>query len=177
MAVNPYSELTKRLVTTLSTNLPVAYTPLLVVREVFNPQQLPAGFVKWLIIVSPPQRPWDERRHATASINYDMRVDLYLLVRTYDDARSGLSLWGTDADADRGLFQFIDDVKTLLRRDNLGGYLMKTYDEPGGDASKQGAGGLDFALPGFDASGKFPLAHRAKIPYRAQLQPFCHERN
>jgi hypothetical protein len=177
VAANPYSTLTAKLVTALQT-LSTPYTGLVVRRQVYTPNDLPPDFSTWMILVTPSQSPWAERRLATASIQYVMSVDLYLFRANSDEGTLGDTLWGTDADPARGLFQFIEDVKVLLRDSDLDGFLVKTHDEPGGDPAKLGAGAVTFgaAVPGYDGNAKFPFAHRARIPYRAQLQPFCHPR-
>lgn len=165
--------LTSRLVSELSAGLAANYPGLVVQRGLFRPAALPA-FDRYAIFVAPASRPWDERRIAVPEIQYIMRVDLFLLVKNWE--QTDAPLFGTAA-GNRGLFEFIQDVKTLLRLSDLSGLLDKTYDEPGGDPSKQGAGGVEFQDPigGFDA-GEYAFVHRARIPYQARLKPFCHPR-
>jgi hypothetical protein len=85
-------------------------------------------------------------------------------------------LFGTTTGA-LGLFELVDDVKDLLRLSDLAGLLDKTYDEPGGDSNKQGAGAVEFqdTIQGFD-SAEHAFVHRARIPYVALTIPFCHQR-
>lgn len=165
--------LTSRLVSELSSGLTANYSGLVVQRGLFRPAALPT-FSRYAIIVSPATRPWEERRVAVPKIQYTLRVDLYLLVKNWEQTDN--PLFGTAA-GNRGIFELVNDVKILLRLSNLSGLLDKTYDEPGGDPTAQGAGGIEFqdTIPGFDTS-EHALVHRARIPYQARMEPFCHPR-
>jgi hypothetical protein len=167
---NSYTDLVTALTAKLVTL--TGYSGLTVLSQQFRPAALPA-FGNYCIVVSPNARPWDEIRTGVRQIQYLHRVDLFLLVRRWDE--SGDSLYGT-ASGKLGLFQMVEDVKFLLRGTTLGELLDRTYDEPGGDLSKGGAGGVDFeelAAPGFEA-GEYSFVHRVRIPYLARMQAFCH---
>lgn len=170
--MNVVSAITTQMVTELSA-LSSTYASIMVQRGLFRPASLPA-FQRYAIIVAPTARPWEEHRVAIASIQYIVRVDLFLLVKNWD--QSDDPLFGTTAGA-LGIFELVNDVKTLLRNSNLAGLLDKTYDEPGGDSAAQGAGGTEFqdTIQGFD-SGEHPFVHRARIPFLARTEPFCHLR-
>jgi hypothetical protein len=173
MAANQYSAVTAQLVTELGALS--GYSSVVVSRRIFRPSSLPA-FTRYCIIVSPAPRPWDELRLGAGKIEYVFRVDLYLLVRRWEETDN--PLFGTSA-GNYGLFQMIEDVKTMLRLSTLGGLLDKTYDEPGGDSTALGSGGIEFqeiASPGFE-SDEFSFVHVAKVPYKARTVPFCHPRN
>jgi hypothetical protein len=177
MAANSYSLICAALAAELLTDLAPSYSGLVVSKRHFKPDNLPENFTRYAIIVSPGGRPWDERRTAVREIQYIFRADLFLLVQNFDP---DLSLFGTGlSEADpRGLFQMVSDVKDALRLSTLGGILDKTYDEPGGDPSKNGGGGVEFqslASPAFD-TGNYPIVHRARIPFVARTMPFCHDR-
>lgn len=159
---------------TLKTKLEqlTGYSTLVVYNTLFKPAALPE-FTRYCIVVSPSNRPWDEYRTGIRQIQYIHRLDIFLLVKRWDE--SGDSLYGTTAGS-LGLFQMIEDVKFLLRGTNLGGILDRTYDEAGGDQTKGGPGGIDFeelAAPGFD-SAEYTFVHRARVPYLARMQAFCH---
>lgn len=170
---NDMDTLTSRLVSELTTGLTGNYANLYVARGLFRPAALPT-FDRYAIIVSPAPRPWDERRVAVPKIQYTLRVDLYVLVKNWEQTDN--PLFGTAA-GNRGLFELVNDIKVLLRLSNLSGLLDKTYDEPGGDPSAQGAGGMEFqdTIPGFDTA-EHALVHRVRIPYQARMEPFCHPR-
>lgn len=173
MAANEYSAVTAQLVTELSAIS--GYSSVVVSRRIFRPSGLPA-FPRYCIIVSPAPRPWDEQRLGAGKIGNIFRIDLYLLVRRWEE--SDHPLFGTSA-GNLGLFQMIEDVKVMLRLSTLGGLLDKTYDEPGGDSAALGAGGIEFqeiASPGFE-NDEFQFVHVAKVPYKARTVPFCHPRN
>ena len=174
MAANGYSAITARLVTELSTL--AGYSSIVVQRRLWRASGLPA-FERYCIIVSPAARPWDEERIGVGNIAYHYRVDLYLVVRNWTADVSDAPLFGTTAGS-LGLFQMLEDVKTMLRLSNLGGLIDKTYDEPGGDTRALGAGGVEFgetAAQGLD-SDEFTFAWRARLPYKARGLPFCHPR-
>lgn len=167
MAANEYSQMVEGLVEVLST-LVADYTALDVRAKLFKPNDLPE-FTRYLIIVSPPAAPWGERRIGIPLIQYEMKADLYLLVKNFDESKS---LFGTVA-GELGLFQLIGDVKTLLRLSDLGGLIdkgNKTYDEPAGPLNFEGS-----AVPAFDSDEK-AFVHRARLVYTARLNPFCHPR-
>lgn len=170
--MNVVSSITSRMVTELGA-LTTSYALLMVQRSLFRPASLPA-FSRYAIIIAPSTRPLEERRNAIANIQYVVRLDLFLLVKNWDLTDD--PLFGTTAGA-LGLFELVDDVKDLLRLSDLNGLLDKTYDEPGGDSNKQGAGAVEFqdTIQGFD-SGEHAFVHRARIPYVALSIPFCHQR-
>ena len=178
MAANSYSAVTARLVTELSAGLSGTYSSIVVARKLWRTSSLPE-FERYCIIVSPSARPWDEVRYGPGNAQYIFRVDLYLCVANWN-AQSDLnpdSLWGTTAGS-LGLFQMVEDVKTLLRLSDLSGLLDKTYDEPGGDSRALGAGGIEFgetASIGLE-SDEHQFVWRARIPYQARTVPFCHPR-
>lgn len=176
--MNGYSALTHRLGQVLLSGLQSNYTGLLVERKQFKPDQMPEAFNRYAIVISPPPRPWDERRLAVREVQYTFRVDLLLFVANFDGEKA---LFGTDT-GERGLFEFINDVKDLLRVNDLrlpgevNGFLDKTYDEPGGDPRMEGGGGVEFqelATTGYD-SGSYSTVYRAKIPFLGRVAPFCH---
>ncbi len=176
-ALNSYSAVAAALASTLTTALTTAYSGLVVSKRHFRADNLPTNFTRYGLIVSPASRPWDERRTAIREIQYIYKIDLFLLVQNFDP---DLSLFGTgSSESDPpGLFQMIDDVKNALRTNTLGGLLDKTYDEPGGDPSKNGGGGVEFqnvATPGLD-TGTYALVHRARIPFVGRVMPFCHSK-
>lgn len=174
---NSYSAVASAIVAALTTALS-NYTPLVISRRHFRADNLPSDFSKYGIIVSPSSRPWEERRTAIREVQYIYRIDLFLLVANFDP---DLSLFGTGSDETtdpRGLFQLIADVKDGLRTHTLGGLLDKTYDEPGGDPSKNGGGGVEFqdlATPALD-TGSYAVVHRARIPFVGRVMPFCHSK-
>ncbi len=168
MAVNQYTAVVNGLVTALAT-LASSYPALVVRAKLFKPNDLP-DFDRYLIVVSPNGQPWDERRIGIPLIQYVMKVDLFLLVKNFDDTKS---LFEAAAAGELGLFQLIDDVKTLLRLSDLGGLIdagNKTYDEPAGPLNFEGS-----AAVGFDSNEK-AFVHRARLVYTARLNPFCHPR-
>jgi hypothetical protein len=138
------------------------YAGLVVEERVWDPARLP-DFLRYCIIVAPNGRLWTERRISIVQIQYTFHVDLYLLVKNFDEAAS---VFGVTAGS-LGLLQLIEDVKATLRSSTLSGLLDKTYDEPGGDVSfgKVASGGLD--------SAEHSWAHRALIPYTGRMQPFA----
>ncbi len=170
---NNYSTMISRLVSELSAGLASAsYTGVVVQSGLFRPAALPT-FTRYAAIVSPNVKPWDEERHAMLAIAYWFRADIYLLVKRYDETTN--PLFGVSS-PDLGLFQMIEDTKSLLRSNTLSGLLDKTYDEPAGDASKLGGGGMEFgelASPAFD-SAEHAFVYRAKMPYKARMKSFCH---
>ena len=149
------------------------YPELVVRTEILRPTKLPA-FNRYCIVVSPNMTPWGEKRTAMLEVQDTYRVDLYLLVKNFDEQKS---LFGTSF-PEFGVFQLIQDVKVLLRQSDLNGLLAKTYDEPGGDPQRNGAGDVtidEIAAPGFDVS-EYTFVHRARIPYQAKMIPVCHPR-
>ena len=168
---NDVSTVTSRLVTELSAGLATDYSGVLVQRGLWRPASLPP-FTRYAVIVVPNTRPFDERRIAIRAIEYIIRVDLYVLVKAWDTSDD--PLFGTTAGS-LGLFELIEAVKDLLRLSDLSGLLDKTYDEAGGDASRQGPGGVEFqdVIAGFD-SGEHAFVHRARVPFLGRIKPFCH---
>lgn len=165
---NDYSTMTTRLVAELAAGLAAAYAGIVVVGKVFKPNDL-ADFPRYCIVVSPNALPWDERRIGVPQVQYIMRADLWLLVKNFDEAAS---VYGTVAGS-LGLFELINDVKTLLRLTGLSGLINagnKTYDEPAGPLNFEGN-----AVQAFD-SGEKAFIHRARLVYTARLNPFCHPR-
>lgn len=173
MAVNELTQITAQLVTELGA-LSTNYANLYVARGLFRPAKLPV-LDRYAIIVAPTGQPWQEKRNTVASLQFIYRLDLYLLVRNWTEGTDE-PLFGTTAGS-LGLFQMVWDVKELLRISDLNGLLDKTYDEPGGDPSRLGGGGIDFEdlISGFDA-GEHPMWHRARMPYLARGQSFCYPR-
>jgi hypothetical protein len=167
MAANQYSQVVSGLVTALEGL--TGYPGLIVRAKLFKPNDLPE-FEQYLIVVSPNAMPWDERRIGIPLIQYIMRADLFLLVKNFDEFKS---LFETTVAGELGLFQMIDDVKTLLRLSDLGGLIdkgNKTYDEPSGPLNFEAS-----AVVGFDSDEK-AFVHRARLVYTARLNPFCHPR-
>jgi hypothetical protein len=140
------------------------YSGLVVAKQVFKPDRLPAGFSRYGVVVSPHPRPWSERRTAIREVQYTYRFVLYLLVANFDDT---LAVFGESA-PDKGVFEMVSDVKALLRTHTLSGLLDKTYDEIGGDVE---FGSL--ATPAFD-SGSAVVIHRATMTFEGRTSPFCH---
>jgi hypothetical protein len=174
---NDYSTLTERLVAELLSGLAASYAGLVVQRRNWEPARLP-DFSRYAIVVSPDPRPVTERRIAVPQIQYIMRAQVYLLVKNWEDTIPEPALWGTTAGS-LGLFEFVKDVKNLLRASDLSGLLDKTYDEAAGDAQSpgQGGGSVEYGtlIPGFTAN-EYALLYPARIPYLARIKPFCHAR-
>lgn len=173
---NDYVTLTTRLVTALSSGLAGSYAGLVVEPRNWDPRKLPA-FTRYAIIVSPDSSPWEERRLAVNQIQQILRAQLYLLVKNWDETTiPEPALYGTTVGA-LGLFEFIKDVKDLLRATDLSGLLDKTYDEAAGDARSpgQGAGPVGFGVPGFSAE-EHMMVYPARVPYIARTKPACHAR-
>jgi hypothetical protein len=171
--MNVVSQVTAQMATELLDALAPSYADLIVRRGLFRPASLPV-FSRYAIIVAPNIRPWEERRNAIANIQYVVRLELYLLVKNWE--QTDTPLFGDQPGA-LGLFELVNDTKDLLRISDLDGLLDKTYDEPGGDSAKQGPGALEFqdTIPGFDGD-EYAFVHRARIPYLARTVPFCHPR-
>lgn len=171
---NPVTSVSDGVVAALTAGL-ASYTGVVIQPGLFRPASLPT-FERYSVIVAPAARPLGERRIAIAMIQYVVRLDLYVLVKNWEQTTS--PLFGTAA-PNRGIFELINDVKVVLRASTLGGILDKTYDEPGGDSSSpaQGGGDLDFqdSIQGFDGK-EHAFVHRARIPYVGRLAPFCHPR-
>lgn len=159
---NPYSSLLTALATELAT-LSSGYTGLAVVKKRFDPAALPA-FDRYLIVVSPAENePWTEKIIAVRHFQYVMNVDLFLLVKNFDDVNSLLG----ETTPNKGLFELVDDVKDLLRTTTLSGTLDKTYSEAAGPLHIEYA-----ATAGFD-SGEKAFVRRARLRYKAGLPSFC----
>ena len=171
--MNAMSQVTEQMVTELSAGLAASYTGLMVQRGLFRPASLPT-FTRYAIIITPSARPVEERRNSIAEIQYVLRLDIYALVKNWEETDD--PLFGTTT-GEFGLFELVEDIKDLLRLSNLNGLLDKTYDEPGGDSSKEGPGPVEFEeiIQGFD-SGEHAFTHRARIPYLARTIGFCHPR-
>lgn len=166
---NDYSVMTGQMVTELQV-LSAMYSNLVVKRQIFKPEQLPA-FDRYAIIVSPPPSTiWQEERVATPELMNILKVDLFLLVKNYDETNS---LFGV-IPPDLGLFQLISDVKELLRLTNLAGMLFKTYDEPAGP----GSAGVSFETGATLAldSAEYSFVHRAKLPFTGKIKAYCYPR-
>lgn len=164
---NPYSTMAASLVTVIGT-LVTGYPGLVVKAKLFKPNDLP-DFDRYAVIVSPNVMPWDERRTGIPQVQYILKADLFLLVKNFHEEDS---LFGVAATA-LGIFEMINDVKTLLRLSDLGGLIpagVKSYDEPAGPLTfESGAtGGLESAEKAF--------VHRARLVYTARMAPFCHPR-
>jgi hypothetical protein len=162
VAATAYVTLCDRLATELTSGLAATYPAIVVSKQVWDPARLPA-FTTYSIVISPSSRLWSERRINIVQIQYTFSVDLYLLVKNFDEVGA---VFGTTAGS-LGVLQMIDDVKSTLRSSTLSGLLDKTYDEPGGEVSfgKLAAGGLDTA--------EHYWVHRALIPYTGRMQPFA----
>jgi hypothetical protein len=167
---NQYSQLTSELATALEGLKLHPYgwpSTLVISRRMYKEAQLP-DFTRYCIIISPPGNPWEERRMAVPKVHFFFHVDLYLLVKNYDETSA---LFGESL-PDLGLFQLVNDVKVLLRIDDLGGMLTrstKSYDEPGGPLN------FHYFTGGFD-SGEKSFVFRAKQPYVTELPQDCHPR-
>lgn len=160
---NPYTDTANRLEVELQTATS-AYTAMLVDARFFDPGKLP-DFDRYLIIISPPQNDaWSEDIIGVRHFQYKFNVDLYLLVKNFDDT---LSIFG-DTAPDQGLLQLIYDVKSYLRTTDLNGLLDRTYSEPAGPLSIEYS-----ATAGFD-SGEHAFVRRARLRYTARMKPFCH---
>lgn len=170
MSANQYSTFINQLATELAT-LSSSYTGLEVFKMDFRPTNLP-DFDRYGIVISPSARPWEEKVKAVRNIQYIFRADIYLLVKNFSETDS---LFGTTA-PDLGLFQMVEDVKSLLRLSDLSGLLDKTYAEPAGDPNQGGGGPVEFetsAAAGFDSGGHAHV-RRAKLPFVGRMIPFCH---
>lgn len=170
MSVNRYSTLVSRLATVL-TGL-TGYDGLAVLTQMFRPTRIPALAGNYGIVISPTKVPWEERRTAIREVQDLYRLDLFLLVRNFNESDS---LFGTTPGS-LGLFQMISDVKVLLRGNDLDGLLDLTYDEVAGDSSRQGAGPVEIeevASPGFDAD-EYTFVHRARLPFLGRMIPVIH---
>lgn len=171
---NDVSTISSALVTVLATGLAASYSGIVIERRAaFREEALPS-FTRYAVIVTPAGRPVREQRHSVGAIQYWMDFDLYALVKNWDDT---LSAFG-DTTPNRGLFQLVFDTKELLRGNTLSGVLDQTYDEAGGDEQRLGSGPVlygEFATRGLQ-SEEYEFVLRAKIPYRARTQAFCHPR-
>lgn len=163
--MNVYTDMTEALVSELTTGLAgLSYAPLTVRSGVWRPRTLPE-FDKFLVHIAPPlSNVWTERRISTKEVQYVLRADIYLLVKNYGEE---LSVFG-DTAPDLGVFQFVSDVKNLLRATDLSGLLSRTYRETEGDVAFDGG-----AADGFE-TGPRSWVHRARVPYTAECEPFCY---
>lgn len=164
--MNDYTTFTNRTVETLATMLPLSgWEPLDVRKGIWKPRNL-KPFERYLAYVAPPlDNPWVERRISTKEVAYILTANIYLLVQSYDDGEEQ-SVYG-DTAPELGVFQFISDVKAILRGTDLGGLLDRTHNET--------AGGTRFesgAADGFDTGGH-GWVHRAMLTYTVQTAPFC----
>lgn len=164
--MNPYSDFTARLVAHLSASLPpLGWTPLDVRKGIWKPGAMEA-FERYLVHVAPPlSNPWEEFRFTTKQLAYRMTADIFLLVKNYDEDKS---VYG-DTAPQKGVFQMIGDVKDVLRGEDLGGLVDLKHDELIGPVTFESG-----AATGFD-TGSHGWVHRARLTYRAMMQPFCHE--
>jgi hypothetical protein len=159
---NDYTSITSVLLTELTAGL-ASYSPLEVERRFWDAGKLP-DFERYLVMISPPlQNAWEERVIGVRNFQYILQIDLYLMVKNFDDK---VSIFG-DTAPNKGIFQLVSDVKDLLRTSNLGGLLDKTYSEPAGPLSIEYA-----ASAGFD-SGEHSFIRRAKLVYTARTAAFC----
>lgn len=173
---NDYTTMTLTLVSELSSGLAASYAGLVVRPQHWDPRKLPA-FTRYAVIVAPDSRPVEERRLAVNNIQYIQRAQLYVLVKNWDETTyPEPALYGTAVGL-LGLFEFVKDVKNLLRASDLGGLLDKTYDEAAGDARSpgQGAGAVEYQPPGF-AADEHLMLYAMRVPYIARMKPFCHAR-
>jgi hypothetical protein len=171
MAENKYSQVTAQMVHELSVVLAPDYAQVAVGRGVFNPETLP-DFYRYCVFIAPSPTPWDERRLGVRQIQDVFRIDIYAFVKNWDATEN--PLFGT-CSGEKGLFQFVQDIKDWLRLSTLGGLIDKTYDEAGGDNRTQGPGGIDFhqlAVQGMDDG--YIFVFRSKIPYLARAEAYCH---
>lgn len=164
--MNPYSDFTIRLVAHLQSTLsPLGWTPLDVRKGIWKPGAMEA-FERYLVHVAPPlSNPWEEFRFTLKQIGYRMTADIFLLVKNYDEEQS---VYGADAPA-KGVFQMIGDVKDVLRVTDLEGLVDRTHNELLGPVNFESG-----AATGFD-TGAHGWVHRARLTYKAQMYPFCHE--
>lgn len=162
--MNDYSTFTARTVTTLQDGLaPLGWTPLEVRRGIWKPREL-TPFERYLVYIAPPlTNPWVERRISTKEMAYVLTAEVYLLVQNFDEVDS---VFGETA-PNLGVFQFINDVKGILRDTDLGGLLDRTYNETAGGSRFESG-----AASGFDTGGH-GWVHRAMLTYTVQTTPFC----
>jgi hypothetical protein len=134
-------------------------------KGIWKPRNL-SPFERYMAYVAPPlDNPWTERRISTREVAYILTAHVFLLVKSYDDGEE-LSVYG-DTAPDLGVFQFIHDVKVILRGTDLGGLLDRTHNETmGGTRFETGAS------EGFDTGGH-GWVHRAMLTYTVQTAPFC----
>jgi hypothetical protein len=162
--MNDYTTFSERTVATLAEALPpLGWDPLDVRKGIWKPRNL-APFDRYLVYVAPPlDNPWTERRLSTKEMAYILTAHVFLLVKNYNEEQS---IYGDEAPA-LGVFQFISDVKGVLRDTDLGGFLDRTYNETvGGTRFESGA------ADGFDTGGH-GWVHRAMLTYTVQTAPFC----
>lgn len=162
--MNDYTTFSERTVETLATALPpVGWEPLDVRKGIWKPRNL-APFDRYLAFVAPPlSNPWVERRISTKEVAYILTAHVFLLVKNYNEVAS---VYG-DTAPELGVFQFISDVKDILRDTDLGGLLDRTYNETAGGTMFESG-----ATDGFDTGGH-GWVHRAMLTYTVQTVPFC----
>ena len=159
--MNLYTTMVERLVSTLTTELgTLSWTPLVVEAGRWDPRILPE-FERYYVKVSPPPRPWVERRISTKEIQYLLRADIVLLVKNFSEEGA---LFGDNLPT-AGVFQFVSDVKDVLRATDLSGLLSRTYDETAGEVDVNTIGGFE--------TGPRVWVHHARVPYTAAMEPFC----
>lgn len=161
---NPYNDLTARLVTELTAGLTsLGYTPLAVRRGIWKPRAL-EPFDRYLIFISPPATdPVRERVISAREFAFELKAQLFLLVKNYNEDQS---VFG-DVTPNFGVFDLVNDVKTILRGNSLSGLLNTTYRETEG-----GSGFESGASTGF-SSGSHEFVHRASLTFTGLTKGFC----
>lgn len=154
----------------LTTALAASYAGIVVDTRLFKADRLPdLSGTNYAIIVSPPPVILEERKVSTRSIQLVYFVNLFLLVKNFDEVNA---LFGVTPGA-LGIAQLVEDVKTAIYTSINSGALNALLSESLSELGQK----VQFdssALPAFD-SGEYPFVYRALQPFMGgEKNPTCY---